>query len=462
MTTITETETFALAQVRSEMERRVRAAREMNQASAESPIAQLIRIQIPVENVSAHDWLALQTSDVQLLWSGRDDDWCVAGVGAIDIVTGDDEASPDELFVRLRERIGGDPNIRYYGGFCFGPNAVRDEGWREFGPARFILPEFELVTNAEGSFFACNLRPSDSSLEGTIEHLHHLEFDGLHAIDELPAIDSRVDVPDKAGWSELVSAALKLIEMEVLEKLVLARRATFLFDSHIDAATVIARLRPLTSNCYHFVFQVREGLAFMGTTPERLFRRVDQLIQSEVIAGTRPRSSDQTADETLSRDLLSSEKDQREHDIVRKAIRQRLHLLCESLEVDETARLLKLERKQHLFSGVIGTLKPGVGDGEILRSLHPTPAVGGYPNEVAVAEIERLEPFARGWYASPLGWVGATATEFAVAIRSGLVQGDSVSVYSGAGIVEGSVPDDEWLEIENKIVDFVKVTSANA
>ncbi|MDA0323865.1 MAG: isochorismate synthase [Verrucomicrobia bacterium] len=461
MTTITETKTFSLTQVAAEMERRIRAALEMSRATAESPIARLVRIQIPVERVSAHDWLALQSSEVQLLWSGRDDDWCVAGVGALDTVTAEEGARPDEIFATLRERIGDDPNIRYYGGFGFGPHSTDDEGWREFGPSRFILPEFELVTNAEGCFFACNLRPSDSSMQDVIAHLQRLTFEGLHAIGELPGIDSRVDSPDRAGWCELVSTALGLIKEEVLEKLVLARRATFLFDAHIDAATVLARLRPLTSNCYHFLFQVRQGLAFMGTTPERLYRRVDQLIQSEVIAGTRPRSTDATADETLSRDLMSSEKDQREHDIVRKAIRQRLHLLCASLEVDETARLLKLERKQHLFSGVIGTLKPGVSDGEIMRSLHPTPAVGGYPSEVAVAEIERLEPFVRGWYAAPLGWVGATATEFAVAIRSGLVQGDSVSVYSGAGIVSGSVPDDEWLEIENKIVDFVKVTSAN-
>ena len=98
-----------------------------------------------------------------------------------------------------------------------------------------------------------------------------------------------------------------------------------------------------------------------------------------------------------------------------------------------------------------------MGDADLISALHPTPAVGGYPSDIAVHEIQRLEPFRRGWYAAPVGWVSRTGAEFAVAIRSGLVHGNTVSVYSGAGIVSGSVPAEEWEEIEAKIGDFQKV-----
>ena len=94
-----------------------------------------------------------------------------------------------------------------------------------------------------------------------------------------------------------------------------------------------------------------------------------------------------------------------------------------------------------------------------MEQLHPTPAVGGYPRENALAEIEPLEPFCRGWYAGPIGWIGRHGSEFAVAIRSGLVEKNKVSVFSGAGIVKGSTPEEEWAEIEQKISDFTKVTS---
>ena len=89
----------------------------------------------------------------------------------------------------------------------------------------------------------------------------------------------------------------------------------------------------------------------------------------------------------------------------------------------------------------------------MLRALHPTPAVGGYPKEGALEEIRSAEPFDRGWYAGPVGWIGADA-EFAVGIRSGLVRGNRLALFSGAGIVEGSVPEAEWAEIEQKISDF--------
>jgi menaquinone-specific isochorismate synthase len=132
--------------------------------------------------------------------------------------------------------------------------------------------------------------------------------------------------------------------------------------------------------------------------------------------------------------------------------------LCDRVDADESPELLLLERKQHLISRLGGTLRAGITDTDILRALHPTPAVGGSPRDNALRELPRLEPFSRGWYAAPVGTFGQDSAEFAVAIRSGLVHGRDVNVYSGAGIVEGSDPEREWEEIENKISDFVKVT----
>jgi menaquinone-specific isochorismate synthase len=65
--------------------------------------------------------------------------------------------------------------------------------------------------------------------------------------------------------------------------------------------------------------------------------------------------------------------------------------------------------------------------------------------------IRTLEPFSRGWYAAPVGWIGADQAEFAVAIRSALVDAKgTISVYSGAGLVKDSDPEQEWVETELK------------
>ena len=118
---------------------------------------------------------------------------------------------------------------------------------------------------------------------------------------------------------------------------------------------------------------------------------------------------------------------------------------------------MRLAKKQHLRSNVQGTLKADVDDGMLLKRLHPTPAVGGYPTDNALPEIARIEPFNRGWYAAPVGWVGSDSAQFAVGIRSGLVEGNELSLFSGAGIVRGSDPDAEWREVENKIQDFIGI-----
>ena len=155
--------------------------------------------------------------------------------------------------------------------------------------------------------------------------------------------------------------------------------------------------------------------------------------------------------------MLRSEKDKAEHEHVRVGIRETLGPLCDELEIEEGVSEMKLASRRHLVSRVRGTLGEGVTDAEVLRALHPTPAVGGYPRAEALEEIRALERFDRGWYAGPVGWIGADRAEFAVGIRSGLVRRNRLALFSGAGIVAGSVPESEWAEIEQKIGDFTRM-----
>jgi menaquinone-specific isochorismate synthase len=418
------------------------------------------RISIPIRRLDIYDWLSIQHAKTQMLWAGREDDWRVAGIGEALVITPTGDARAEEIVDRCRLCIDGNEDIRFYGGFAFSPTAANEDAWQSFGAARFWLPRFEVMDGPDETRFVVHMGPEERDA-ATVAHVM-AEFEQLRFAGDRPAlspISSRHDLPDESGWCDRVRDVLALIEDEMLEKLVLARRVTYAFEEPVTAASIIAKLSRITTNCYHFVLQPDAGAAFMGTTPERFFRRTGRDLESEVIAGTRPRGITADDDARLADDLLNSSKDQNEHDIVRKCLKQRLHLLCGRLSVDEEAQLLRLERKQHLQSRIEGQLLDHVTDGRLIEELHPTPAVGGYPQENAVHEIERLEPFRRGWYASPVGWIGANAIEFAVAIRSGLVRERFVDVYSGAGIVAGSEPVEEWREVEHKISDFVKVTS---
>jgi menaquinone-specific isochorismate synthase len=257
-----------------------------------------------------------------------------------------------------------------------------------------------------------------------------------------------------------VDRTLAAIEKGAIEKAVLARETTFGFDAPIDPVALLRRLNASASKSYRFCFQPRPGVAFIGVSPERLYKRQERYIRTEAVAGTRPNTGDICVDAALADELLNSEKDRREHRHVFDAVRAELARQCNAVHADDDVSVLRLDRYQHLHAGIEGILDHFGTDAELLRGLHPTPAVGGVPTRKAMDWIAETEPFDRGWYAGPVGWVGCDSAEFAVAIRSALVTDNTMSVYTGAGIVEGSAPESEWAELENKLTPYTAILEA--
>jgi isochorismate synthase len=106
------------------------------------------------------------------------------------------------------------------------------------------------------------------------------------------------------------------------------------------------------------------------------------------------------------------------------------------------------------FRGVLRDPAPTAID--LVHALHPTPAVAGTPTDAALRAIEDLEPFDRGRYAGPVGWVDAEGDgEWAIALRCAELRGDRAILYAGAGIVAGSEPDRELDETERKFRAFL-------
>ena len=417
--------------------------------SAQFPVA----ISVPAPQLEPWQWLSANQGLTPVAWSDRDSVKTIAAVGVAASVDVEPEQNPSKCIARCREILGANQQLRFFGGFSFdGADA-----WHTFGAGKFVLPRLQLIN---GTLLLTVLNESD--IDQARLDLQNICFDTEPLGTTFPAPLSRTNVPNFAGWQSRIDEALSLIRNEVIEKIVLSRQAKMTFAEPLNPIALAERLQATTHDCFVFCYGFGEQDAFVGATPERLFLRKENELQSEVVAGTRMRGDDSADDERLAIELLTSDKDQREHDIVRKSIRQKLHKFVDHLQVDSQASILRLARKQHLRSGVQGTLKSGVDDGMLLKRLHPTPAVGGYPTENALPEIARIEPFNRGWYAAPVGWISARSAQFAVAIRSVRVEGSTLSLFSGAGIVRGSDPLQEWQEVENKIQDFVSLLNAGS
>ena len=418
------------------------------------------RITIAIENMDPLGWLARQLCNARFYWGSRDGGAASAGIGiAHEIVSnGKNDGIIDSVTASIAKA---DAGIRYVGGMRFDRADGADATWTRFNDAHFVLPRFELNQNASETTFACNIC-ADDKLSDLLGQLDQVVFDGLPDPGALPSPVTRKDTPAREAWTEMVQQAIRSLENGEMEKIVLARRVDLDFDVALDPVMLLLRLRHVTPQCYHFCFQPGSDGAFIGASPERLYFRHGRRIESEAIAGTRPRGTTPDVDAQLSEALLTSDKDLREHAYVRDMIQEALIPLCGDIAVDSRVSLLKLARRQHLYTGMSGHLSGAVSDAMLCRELHPTPAVGGCPTDTAVQRIRDWEGFDRGWYAAPFGAIGRDVVELAVAIRSARVEEKRLSLFSGAGIVSGSTPDQEWDEIENKIVDFIKILTLPA
>ncbi|MGR3911926.1 MAG: isochorismate synthase [Candidatus Rhabdochlamydia sp.] len=259
----------------------------------------------------------------------------------------------------------------------------------------------------------------------------------------LPPCLSRSDLPSQEEWIQSVTDVKQLIKDNILHKIVLARQTTLTFASPVSPYTVLTHLMSLGSTTSLFMVQLDPETAFMGATPELLFSREGHLLKTEALAGT-----------LLEHEPWSA-KEFAEVDAVRVYLQEKLLPYCESLEW-KAPEEKKFRHLKHLYQKLEGVLKPQILDDVLITALHPTPALGGAPKNRALDYLKKHEPFDRGWYGSPIGLVKESTSEIAVGIRSLLIRGHEVHLFSGAGIVKESDPLKEWEEIERKIAHLLQ------
>jgi isochorismate synthase len=207
---------------------------------------------------------------------------------------------------------------------------------------------------------------------------------------------------------------------------------------------------------FTFAAPTPEGV-IVGASPELLVSRFGREVRANPLAGSAARSGDPDEDRENGARLLASAKDHEEHAIVVDAIAQTLRPSCRELSWDPEPVLLETPNVWHLSTRFRGLLRePSPSALELARALHPTPAVAGEPRDAALEAIAEREPFDRGAYAGPVGWVDASGDgEWAIALRCAELRGERATLYAGAGIVAGSRPDAEVDETERKFRAFL-------
>lgn len=346
----------------------------------------------------------------------------------------------------------------YFGGFAFDPATRPDAMWRDFAPGLVVLPRILLAREHGAASVTLNAMVAPDADGIALADALLDEVETRLASAGAPATGPERargvvwrETPSRSTWEGQVAAVTREIRAGRYDKVVLARRVTARGDSAFDAARALHELR--ASYPAAFVFAISSGQSsFLGASPELLIRRQGLDIEATSLAGSAPRGATAVEDRELAAALLASAKDHVEHAVVARAIQEALAPLCDDLFADPTPRLMQVRNVHHLYTPVLGRLNRARSVLELVERLHPTPAVGGYPRDLAMAAIREREELDRGWYAGPVGWVnGAGDGEFAVGIRSALLRGNEATLYAGCGIVGDSDPATEYRETLPKL-----------
>jgi menaquinone-specific isochorismate synthase len=237
---------------------------------------------------------------------------------------------------------------------------------------------------------------------------------------------------------------MNLVNQGDLQKLVLAVRQELSLDRTIDPLELLAPLRRHQSGSCRFLWQRAAGSALIGASPERLLTVRQNQLRSDALAGTTPWGAGAS-------ELLQSVKDRHEHDLVVDTITAVLRRAGLNPRRPRHPRLARHGQLVHLHTPITAHLQ-GEQPLAVAAALHPTPAVAGLPRKEAMGWLRSLEPFERGHYAAPIGWIDSAGdADLRVAIRSGTLRGSHLELTAGAGLVRGSTVERELQEVTLKL-----------
>lgn len=337
-----------------------------------------------------------------------------------------------------------------FGSFAFSKTSAHE--------SRLIVPEI-VVGLRDGKAWLTQLTFDDGGLTeaGARAALDRwLDADVVLPVDvaaQVPAREAKLATGSLSedDWMAAVSAGVAEIRTGALEKLVLARDIVATVPDGVNAAEILRQLAVRYRECWTYGV---DGL--VGATPEMLIQVEGRTAQARVLAGTLDRRDAEgmagSPLEFAERVLAGSEKQRHEHDIAIQSLTTQLAPFSEALTAHSEPFILELPNVWHLASDVKAELAEIEGHVPtclaLINALHPTAAVCGTPTTVAGALIRKLEHLDRGPYAGPVGWLDAAGNgEWGIALRGAVIESpDSVRLYAGCGVVEGSVPEAELAE----------------
>ncbi|MFC7686736.1 isochorismate synthase MenF [Ureibacillus sp. GCM10028918] len=417
---------------------------------------------VEVSRLSALAFFAAGESQYKgqrFFWQNREKTFTLVGLGhAYKIENNDGNDRFDLIEKQWKELTKNivkeerEPQPILFGGFTFDPKKSKKGEWDGFPQSFFSVATYQLVIRNDKTYISIHLiTDKENSLE-EFEQLRKERDQLIHAaqVKELKIYNKPIMTsyrePYKEEYLHTISTVTSLIKAKRAEKVVIARLLEMEFQDEVTSPQVLSHVVNEQPESYLFGLEHKD-LLFFGASPERLVKVENGLAFSSCVAGSIKRGKTAEEDKLLGESLLNDAKNLGEHQYVVEMIANTFEKNCVHYKVPKQPKLLKIRDIQHLYTPVEGKLSQDATILQLVKLLHPTPALGGVPRQEALAVIRQNETMNRGLYAAPLGWIDAEGNgEFAVAIRSAALKDNKAYLYAGGGIVSDSEPNSEYEE----------------
>ena len=258
----------------------------------------------------------------------------------------------------------------------------------------------------------------------------------------------------KPDFLAAVERAKGLIQAGDFMQIVMGQRISKRYTE--SPLSLYRALRSLNPSPYMYYYNLGD-FHVVGASPEILVRQEATPEGHKVIirplAGTRPRGATPEADQATEVELVNDPKERAEHVMLIDLARNDIGRIAKigSVKVTEAFVVERYSHVMHIVSNVEGMLAEGMTNMDVLRATFPAGTLTGAPKVHAMELIDQLEPVKRGIYGGACGYISfAGDMDLAIAIRTGIVQNQTLYVQAAAGIVADSVPEMEWKETEAK------------
>lgn len=343
----------------------------------------------------------------------------------------------------------------FVGGLKFAADSS-EQLWADYADSDWFIPKALFLRTADGCYLVTTIYsepPEDLHKSRlTSEQISLLNSNGYPDIKTAKIIDSNLDdEKEYTDWEEIIKSGLKRIENGEFHKVVLSRQVKLILDRTPNISVLLKHLADRYPYCYIFAYRKNDSI-FFGASPEQLAKFANGYVEADALAGSYPRGKTLEEDRQLEMELLNSEKNLNEQKAVVDFIAQSFSSFTEEIEYSTQPIIRKLPNIQHLWTPIKAKLKNNRPVFSFLKEVHPTPAICGVPWTAAMSEILTKENHNRGLYTGAIGWFNFNNEgEFAVAIRSALLNENRLYAFAGCGIVKGSDPHTEFEETKLKL-----------